>query len=204
MRIAAFKPTVNALKLSTHHESKHSGSRNQPEVDAVKLGLSWVATSVIRLADFYKFLTTNCLTKVAQIFWWLLAEITSLLCKKVYLLFGQFLGEIRQIFPSFYHLVTLVVTQTFSPIVRSFGAQLIIQVLSDTINEIDVLGIEDAPFPRIQIASKIKIIIRAFQISVTRWLDYLFILSHLQQWKIVHWHKILTKAGSNCCPILPI
>ena len=120
MRIAAFKPTVNALKLSTHHESKHSGSRNQPEVDAVKLGLSWVATSVIRLADFYKFLTTNCLTKVAQIFWWLLAEITSLLCKKVYLLFGQFWGEIRQLFPSFYHLVTLVVTQTFSPIVRSF------------------------------------------------------------------------------------
>ena len=59
-------------------------------------------TSVTRLVDFYKILAANCLTKVAQIFWSLLGLflIVSLLCKSIWLLFGQFWGEIRQIFYS--------------------------------------------------------------------------------------------------------
>ena len=38
--------------------------------------------------------------------------------------------------------------------------------------------------------------------SVTRWLDYLLILGHLQQWKFAQWHKRLTKVGSNFCHTL--
>ena len=67
-------------------------------------------SSVTRLCNFYKFLATNCLTKVAQIIWCLygLFLIMSLLCKSVWLLFGQFLGKLGNYL--FHHLVTLDTT----------------------------------------------------------------------------------------------
>ena len=64
--------------------------------------------SVTRLGDFYKFLGTNCLKKVAQIIWWLfgLFLIMSLLCKTLRLLFVQFLGKIGLLFsPTSGHIV---------------------------------------------------------------------------------------------------
>ena len=73
----------------------------------------WVVISVTRLADFYKFLATNCLTKVAQIFLWLfgLFQIMSLLYKKC---IGYFLGNFRGKLGNFlfHQLVTLSVTNS--------------------------------------------------------------------------------------------
>ena len=56
------------------------------------------ATIVTRLGDYFKFLATNCLTKVAQIFWspFGLFLAMKLLCKGVWLLFWQFLGDLGQ------------------------------------------------------------------------------------------------------------
>ena len=56
--------------------------------------------SVTRLGNFYKFLISNCLTKVAQIFRWIfgLFLIMSISCKKCVNTFGAFWGEIRQLF----------------------------------------------------------------------------------------------------------
>ena len=64
--------------------------------------------SVTSLDDFYKYLATNCLIEVAQIFWWFvgLFHLMALLWKSMWLLFGQFWWEIRQLFiPSSGHAV---------------------------------------------------------------------------------------------------
>ena len=65
-------------------------------------------SSMTRLGDFYKFLATNCLTKVAKIYWCLfgLFLIMSLLCKLCGYYLGYIQGGIRQFL--FHHLVTLV------------------------------------------------------------------------------------------------
>ena len=65
--------------------------------------------SVTRLGDFCKFLATNWLTKVAQIFWWLfgLILIMSLLCKKCVATFGAIFGEKLGNF-LFHHQVSLI------------------------------------------------------------------------------------------------
>ena len=60
-----------------------------------------MGNSVTRLGDFYKFLATNCLTKVAQTFWWLFWGLflkMSFLFKKCVATFRQYLWEIRQLF----------------------------------------------------------------------------------------------------------
>ena len=65
--------------------------------------------SVTRLGDFYNFLATKNLTKVAQIFWWLfgLFLIMSLICKKYvatfWAIFWWKLGNFL-----FHYLVTLI------------------------------------------------------------------------------------------------
>ena len=59
-------------------------------------------TSVTRLGDFYKFLATNCLTKVAQIFWSLLWQILimPLSCKKCANIVQAIFGRNQPIFYS--------------------------------------------------------------------------------------------------------
>ena len=71
--------------------------------------------SVTRLGDFYKFLTTNCPTKVAQIFWWLFGPF----CNNVTIMWkvsGYFLGNFRGKLVNFifHHLVTLKELQASS------------------------------------------------------------------------------------------
>ena len=72
--------------------------------------------SVTRLGDSYKFLVTNCLIKVAQIFWWLfgLFLIMALSSKSGWLLFGHIWGKIRQPFiPSSGHTAQITVAYVF-------------------------------------------------------------------------------------------
>ena len=58
----------------------------------------WVASSVTRLGDFWKFLATNSLTKLAQKDCWLLGLLIKV--KLLWILFRQLLETIGQLFKS--------------------------------------------------------------------------------------------------------
>ena len=84
---ASEKWSENYFRLVDDDDPHVAVSKGQHTNDArfTRLGSAFIRLiSVTRLGEFYKFLATNCLTKVPQIFLWLfgLFLIMSLLCKK--------------------------------------------------------------------------------------------------------------------------
>ena len=92
------------VKISVlSHSSEGTWTHTKWFPDSLRHG-----ASVTRLGDFYKFLATNCLTKVAQMCWWLfgLFLIMSLFSKKCVATFWAIFGGKLDNF-LFFHLVTL-------------------------------------------------------------------------------------------------
>ena len=86
------------LQNEIFSSQRDDSEQNLYRLDLPTLSLSRVI-SVTTLGIFFKFLATNCLTKVVQIFWWLFL-IMPLLCKKCVATFWAILSEIRPLFIS--------------------------------------------------------------------------------------------------------